>query len=57
MSLGVYVGREREPRRGEDFNKTVDCKVQIGRGRPDVTRVSEVHSVSFLPARSPPMTA
>lgn len=52
MSLGVYIGRERG-----DFNKTLDCKVQIEGGRPDVTRVSEAQSVPFLPARSPSMTA
>jgi len=42
MSLGVYIGRERG-----DFNKTLDCKVQIEEGRPDVTRVSEAQSVRF----------
>lgn len=36
MSLGVYIGRERG-----DFNKTLDCKVQIEGGRLDVTRVSK----------------
>lgn len=58
MSLEVYIGRERERESARgDFNKTLDCKVQIEGGRPDVTRVSEVQSVPFLPARSPPMTA
>jgi len=52
MSLGVYIGRERE-----DFNKTLDCKVQIEGDRPNVTRVSEAQTVPFLPARSPSMTA
>lgn len=52
MSPGVYIGRERG-----DFNKTLDCKVQIEGGRPDVTRVSEAQSVPFLPTRSPSMTA
>lgn len=52
MSLEVYIERERG-----DFNKTLDCKVQIEGGRPDVTRVSEAQSVPFLPARSPSTTA
>lgn len=54
VSWSLYRGRESA---GRDFNKTLDCKVQIGGGHPDVTRVSEVQSVPFLPARSPPMTA
>lgn len=44
MSLGVYIGRERG-----DFNKTLDCKVQIEGGRLDVTRVSEARYRFFQP--------